>query len=386
MEREWFGVRVTRIGKTLLFRYARSCAVGILASLALLVIGVTVTWQSMLYVSLLSILLGLFRSRFASTPFAIASALILSQIVKLFPIPSDGWWSSEVHAVISIQVFPWLIIGAICALCEFAMYWWNVKDGVLPTLVTSKRGRRIGALKIQLGFVVPVAVWMQPISDHAVNVSWSVHPWLFSNWPPVAFGILPLVFGLHALLTAIEPVRVLRQLRLLDVAIAVVYAGGFALGHWLWPAYAWYASIVVIAMIEVFRFIWRRVDSIMEPLCTPDTRGVRVLYTIRNSLSEKLGVKPGEIVTHVNQTPVHTEYDLHFAMEQNPAYAKFQVIDAHDELRLVSSPVFEGERHQLGLLLVVPSDRPAVRLSRPLGLLETIYLRRDRRRRGTGAD
>ncbi|WP_067621161.1 hypothetical protein [Alicyclobacillus acidiphilus] len=379
LERDWFGVRVTRIGKTLLVRYAKSCLVGLLASVALLAIGVEVSWQSMLYVTLMALVLGLIRSRFAATPFAISASLILSELTKVLPLPKTGAWHGVVQVIQSVQAGPWLAIGAVCSLAELVMTMWNAHDAVLPTLVTSRRGRRIGALKLQLGFVVPVVTWMTPIHHHAVVIDWSVHPWLFANWPPISFGALPLVFGIHALLTSLDPARVLRQLSYLQLIVVLVFIAGFTAGHWLWPAYQWYTAVVVIVLFEVFRFLWRRTDAGMEPMCAPDTRGLRVLYTIRNSLSAKLGVRPGEIVTHVNQIPVHTEYDLHFAMEQNPAYAKFQVIDTRGELRLVSSPVFEGERHQLGLLLVVPSDEPAMRLRRPFGLLETLYLRRAKR-------
>ncbi len=115
-----------------------------------------------------------------------------------------------------------------------------------------------------------------------------------------------------------------------------------------------YAAVAVIVVTELFRAAVRRLDRSLEPRFAPDDRGIRVLYVIRGSLAERLGIRPAELITYVNQAPVHTEYDFHFALGQNPAYARFQVTDERGEPRLVSSPVFEGECHDLGLILSCP--------------------------------
>lgn len=381
-ERMWFGIRVTRIGKTLIIRYLKACLFGLVGSVGLLILGAMVSWQSVLFVALLSLVLGLIRTRMAATPFAIAVAVILAAIAHVIRLPLQSMFAKPVDFLQSFSIQSWLAIGVVSTLSELGLQWWTSRDATLPALVTSKRGRRVGALKIQLGFVLPLAIWMTPgtsvagIHPATLVFKTSIEPWLFTPHTAVAIGILPAVFGVHALFTALEPTRVLIQLRWWSLILSAVFAAGFVVNHFLWPPYGWVAAPIAIALLELFRSVWRRVDESSEPRCSPDSRGVMILYTIRNSLSEKLGLKSGEIITHVNQTPVHTEYDLHFAVEQNPAYAKFQVIDTRGELRLVGNPVFEGERHQLGLLIVVPNDQPALRLRRPFGLLETVYLRR----------
>lgn len=383
-ERMWFGIRVTRIGKTLLVRYGRACLFGLAGSIGLLLVGATVTWQSMLFVALLSIALGLIRSRLATTPIAISVAIILAAISDYLRIPTDGRFATILHFLQTFPIQSWLVIGVVATLSELGLQWWNGRDAILPALVTSKRGRRIGALKVQLGFVVPLAVWMAPIHHVTMSFGMGTRPWLFTPQTAVSIGILPAVFGVHVLLTALKPKRVLLQLRWCTLVQSMAFAVGFAVNDWLWPPYGWVAAPIVIALFELVRRVWRRIDESSDPMYSPNLKGVMVLYTIRNSLSEKLGLRPGEIITHVNQTPVHTEYDLHFAVEQNPAYAKFQVIDTRGELRLVGNPVYEGERHQLGLIVVVPNDEPALCLKRPFGFLETIYLRRLRSHRQDG--
>lgn len=374
-ERQWFGIRVTRIAMPLLFRYLKACVVGLVASLLLLAVGATVSWQMVAFVVGLSIVVGFVRTRFASTPFVVSIALVLASIAHYVPLTSNANVNIGITFLRGFQIESWLLIGIVACLSELLLQWWNRRDAVLPVLMTSKRGRRIGALKIQLGFSIPLLVWITPTKYATLSFSGSLHPWLLSG-QAVSLGALSVICGLHALFTSLKPERVLVQWRWLNAIQGAILAGGFAIIFWLHTNLGCLSGVLLIVVSEIARSLWRRVDASSEPVYGPDARGVMILYTIRNSLSHKLGLQPGEVITHVNQTPVFTEYDLHFAFEQNPAYAKFQVIDLKGEMRLVGNPVYEGERHQLGLLVVLPSDVPALKLHRPLGFLETVYLRK----------
>jgi hypothetical protein len=53
--------------------------------------------------------------------------------------------------------------------------------------------------------------------------------------------------------------------------------------------------------------------------------------------------------------PVNTPFDLHFAINQNPAFVKLEVMDDQGEIRFVGKPRYTGEHHNLGLILV-PDD------------------------------
>ncbi|MFB5192263.1 PDZ domain-containing protein [Alicyclobacillus fastidiosus] len=377
-ERIWFGIRVTRIIQPVIFRYMKASAVGLVGSLALVLLGAVVSWQTTLFVAVLSIALGLIRSRFLSTPTAISIALSCSLIAKYIKVPEGVWYARIITFLQTFEMRSWLLIALVACLAELFLQWWNQRDAVFPAVVTSKRGRRIGALKIQLGFSVPLVVWMTPIQGVSFTFHDGVKPWLVAADHPVALCVVPAVFGMHALFTALRPERVMRQFRRWNLVYAAILAAGFAVAYWLRSDAGYLAAPILVVLMEVVRSVWRRVDESSEPAYAPASRGVMVLYTIQDSLAHRLGILPGEVITHVNQTPVHSEYDLHFAFEQNPAYAKFQVLDARGEVRLIGNPVYEGERHQLGLLVVVPDEQPALNVTRPFGFLETLYLRRQK--------
>ncbi|ACV57466.1 PDZ domain-containing protein [Alicyclobacillus acidocaldarius] len=374
-ERVWFGVRVTRIGKTLLLRYGRAVVVGLAASFALLAAGAQVTISSALYVFMVSIVLGVIRSRMAAAPIAISVSVLLSSLARAYHGAVPAGLLPVWRAIVEMPQADWLAIAAAAALSEAVLGLWGTRDAILPALVTSRRGRRMGAMKLQFGYVVPVVVWITPLAHSELVFVSGWHPWHVPFGLPLECFAVPLALGWHALLTSLRVERVLRYLRWLDLLRGAILAAGFV-GACMWRQQsALYAAAAGIAVTELFRLAVRRMDRTLEPQFAPDGQGLRVLYVIRGSLAERLGIRPGELITHVNQAPVRTEYDFHFALEQNPAYARFQITDARGEPRLVSSPVFEGERHDLGLIFVLPGEEPALRLKRPFGFLETLYLR-----------
>jgi hypothetical protein len=141
--------------------------------------------------------------------------------------------------------------------------------------------------------------------------------------------------------------------------------------RWLHPV--WAAVGAILALVAREWGVWAQFlrETRREPLFAPSPDGVRVLATVEGSLAEKMGLRPGEVITQVNQVPVHTAYDLHFALDQNPAYARLHVLDLHGELRMAGKPVYVGERHQLGLIPVPDMGSPALRLQ-PGGLFATL--------------
>ncbi|WP_206922162.1 PDZ domain-containing protein [Alicyclobacillus suci] len=374
-ERLWFGVRVTRIIQPVILRYIKACVIGLAGSVALVLLGATASWQTILFVAVLSLVLGLFRFRFLSSIVAIPIALTCSFVAHDLPVSGNSWYARIIEFLQTFQMRSWVLIAIVVCLAELFLQWWTSRDAVFPALVTSKRGRRIGALKLQLGFSMPLVIWMSPIEGVGISFHDGVRPWLMELHHPVTLCVMPTVFGIHALFTALKPERVLIQFRRWNLLYAAILAAGFSVVYWLHSDMGYLAAPVLIVVMEVVRYVWRRVDEASEPAYSPSSQGVMVLYTIRNSLSHKLGILPGEVITHINQTAVHTEYDLHFAFEQNPAYAKFQVLDQRGEVRLIGNPVYEGERHQLGLIVVVSGEAPVLKLARPFGFLETLYLK-----------
>jgi hypothetical protein len=374
-ERSFFGVRLTRILIPQTVRYLKAICVGVLVTLIALVLHVEVRPGEIFAVAGISIVLGLIRLRFASTSTAISVLLILASAAKAFPALNLSFFAKEWRYLSGMHVDSWIQILSLLFLAQLLLVIWSRNNGVAPALVASKRGRELGAVVIQWSFIVPFGVFVPGQISPSILLT-------HFNWLTLLGGItlaaMPGLVGWHGVVSTITPKRTATQLALVSGVCAVLLTGLVAALHYtvLSPLLICLsASIVsiVIPELHVWRVKW--VESNRQPICQTSEDGVVVLYTIPGSLAEQIGLKMGEIITHVNQVPVHSEYDLHFALDQNPAYAKLQVVDTRGEIRIVGKPVYAGERHQLGAILVSGTGNVPMYHKRRFGLLQTLYLK-----------
>lgn len=373
-ERRFFGVRVTRVWKPLFFRYMKNLVVGVVVSFAALALGLTVTVWEIVVVSGLSVLLACVRLRGFATPYAVSLCIVLSITFRhmnvLRPISQQTAWNAIWHHVIGFHIFGWVGLLALMYFAEAILFVWNPVP-VAPVLFESRRGRSIGGFVLQFSYLVPIGVWTPGF--YAVPHLPSHWPWL-SSAPGISLMGLPVVLGFGATLSTSNWRQIVKLRTKSSLVTALTLSGVFYLTYRYGILYALLA--VAMTWVALEWYIWRlkRQESLKDPLYVARDEGVFVLCTIKGSAAEQMGLAPGDCITHVNQVPVHTAYDLHFALDQNPAYAKLQVVDSRGEIRLVGTPVYAGERHRLGLI-TVPERNAAAYQNRSFGLLQSHYLR-----------
>lgn len=372
-ERRSFGVRVTRPWRAAGRRWLCGLAAGALVSGACLCVGVTVSLWEIAAVSALSVLLAVFRLRWMTPVYSAAVWGLVAWVASLgarasaTASPLSRSWLAGFHAV------DWAVVVGASALAESLWLLWARHWPVAPAALTGKRGRTIGAFVVQLSWVVPVLVLI-PGGQPAPWLPPSSWPWL-APAGGVAFAAFPVVSGFHGVFAGQYPNAAVGKAVLWTAASGFAVLAGAVLSHWLGPAAVATGLVFAAALREMSVWQARRAESRAEPLCAVAVDGVRILSVLKGSLAEQMGLMPGEVITHVNHIPVHSAYDLHFAFDQNPAYAKLQVVDARGEARIVGKPVYQGERNQLGLILAPDGRRPGQWSAPAFGLLQTLYLR-----------
>lgn len=65
-----------------------------------------------------------------------------------------------------------------------------------------------------------------------------------------------------------------------------------------------------------------------------------------------MGLRIGEMISKVNSIPVQDKNQLYIALQKNSAHCKLEVFDNDGEIRFVQRALFEGDHHELGLLLI----------------------------------
>ncbi len=379
LEKRFFGIRVTRVWFPLARREAVALGMGAGLSAALFALGVVVPWWQVAVFTGLSFIAAILGLRWLSPGYPVAVLVMVGGVAAAFP-PAVG--NSLIVTAFNhlrlVNAAAWSVLVGLNWLVEAVLLVFHREQGA-PALVRSRRGKAVGAVAVQLSFVTPVLV-LQPGSGHWLSGLPHLWPWLGTavgaggNPGGLAWIGMPLLLGFSGLALSQSAPRLVTRVALdSGMAGVLALAGGFAQAYF----HGWYggAGLLLAALARGLTLNWQwRQDLQPDPLLAGHPQGVRVLAVHRGSLAKQLGLQTGTVITHVNQFPVHSLYDLHFALDQSPAYAKLQVIQPDGEPRLVGGSIFTGERNQLGLVLLPDEVEIPSYAGRVGGLFATLQM------------
>ncbi|MFX4301354.1 hypothetical protein ACOJUR_03610 [Alicyclobacillus tolerans] len=371
-ERQLFGIRITRIGKPLLVRQLKSIAMGVIITAALLYLGCSVTQGELFWFIACSMLFSIAQLRWMNSISSITLLMILTWILKNIPnLTLRGW----MKPLLDFQSSSWMIIVSALALSQIILFLWTGSEEVSPTILRGKRGRSIGGFFLQVSSMIPIAIWTPGL---IWNLNEKTAPfYLLKNTLSVGVLGIPFLIG-QSYRAGSTPPSQFKKLNILLSFIQFIVAG-FAVymsvavhKDFMIPISA---AIIFLSMEGLF-FHFRYKEKRRDAIITPISSGTRILHTLRGSLAREIGLATGETILQVNQMPVRNEYELHFAIDANPAYVKFQIVDIQGEVRMIGKPIYSGERHQLGLLILSEEDINVTEEKRAFGLFMSLFSKR----------
>jgi membrane-associated protease RseP (regulator of RpoE activity) len=157
---------------------------------------------------------------------------------------------------------------------------------------------------------------------------------------------------------------------------------GAALLAWWLPALLPLAALCTLLLHEAIIWRSRLVESTQIPLYVNDQRGLRILGIVPGTPAEAMKLQAGEIISKVNGTRVFTKEDLHEALQNNSAMYKLEVLNREGEIKFVQRARYEGEHHQLGVILS-PDERATYYASaEPATLIDLLRRARTAKRSG----
>lgn len=363
LERRLFGIRVTSAEQQTIRSVLYGVLGGIAASLLMAGLGIVLNPTDFIYVWVLAVVLAIFNVRFICFAYAGGILSAISLVLQSLPEFSVAWpWLGSIYTDLrELSISHLLALVAVLHLIEAFLVAMHGKYGASPVVVLGKRGRLIGGFILQKFWAIPLA---------AVVVTGTAgfdapHWWLLL--PAASFQGLqvlpvPAVLGYSAVALARHPAeKAARSAKWLAVYAAILLAlsiGGSYVNWLLWIA------AVFSPLAHELLIWWETTDEkIRQPRFIKPLQGVRILAILPDSPAASMELHPGEIISKVNGAPVNSPFDLHFAINQNPAFIKIEVIDEQGEIRFVGKPRFSGEHHSLGIILTPDeSAREFVRL------------------------
>jgi hypothetical protein len=326
---------------------------GLAASIVTVMIGLVIPPAAVgLFVLVTLLLSATTKIRLLSPAYVIGIGffLLIFAAGQTLPIPyfSDIFTKLEEKIYPAIAVFMGLLI-----IIEGILMVQNGSAATSPKLLKSKRGQWIGIHEVKRVWAVPVFFL---IPGDAITK-------LFDWWPIFTYGgdtyslmLVPFVIGFHHQVQTQLPKMAVVQLGRQVIALGVVTFLAALTGFWL-PIIA--IAVVALAMIgrEAITIKQRVKEENSAVYFSKKNNGIMILGILPNSPAEKMELQVGELITKVNGIPVYNETNFYEGLVRNRAHCKLEVIDTNGQIRFASRALFEGEHHELGVLLVSDQEK-----------------------------
>jgi len=288
---------------------------GLVGSIVMVVVGVTLDNTGILYVWIIAILLMLVNPRYMCFSYA-GGIISLSSLIFGFP---------------KVDVPSLMAIVAILHLVESVLIYFNGHKHSVPIYMQDKRYGVVGGFSLMRFWPIPIIIMTvmsgQALTGDTVSMpDWwpllkSVEMLEAADLENLTYIILPVVAALGysdiAITQTPEQKSCKSALALSGYSIALLVLSVISSYH---RPLQWAAAIFGPAFHELLIINGRRTQKKNKPLYTPSDRGVRVLDVLPDSVSEKMGVKRGDIIYSINGKNILEEENITEIFTYFPTY------------------------------------------------------------------
>ncbi|GIO26416.1 PDZ domain-containing protein [Ornithinibacillus bavariensis] len=341
-ERKYFGTKVFDILFEWKDTWSFSILIGIVYSILIVGFGMVFTYETILILSVVMILLSLsFRFSFLSPSYTIGITYVVLLIISSYPeyfrfLQMDG----------EVNFIGLAILGGLFLFVEAHFINRVKRNGTFPTLVKGKRGGWVGKHFIKKTAIIPVFLLVP---------TGLIEPFA-SYWPYLSFGdehyaliLFPFLLGIEHGIRGGLPHKVAQKLSMSMLGLAMVVFG-IAVGSIFIPALSSVSIMVAIVGREWINYRERVKDLQKSPFFNHTNDGLRVLGIIPGSPADRLNILIGETISKVNGIKIQSEEELYEALQQTGSFFKMELFDLDGEIRFVQSAMYEGDHHELGLI------------------------------------
>ncbi|MEC1664833.1 S1C family serine protease [Bacillus halotolerans] len=345
-ERKTFHTRIADIYDELKFTYTKGLIPGILLSIVLGVLGISIPLGMLAIIAVMTAAAALtLRANWMSAAYIVSVSMLIGfglQVNQAEPF-LDRF--PQGYAVVwpALAVFLGLLVIA-----EGAVAYRSAHVKTSPGLVVSSRGLPIGQQLANRIWLLPLFI-LVPGNGLESHLSW----WPVFSVPGESFHFLwiPYFVGFGQRVQGSLPETSIR-ITAKRVCILGLIVSALGAASLLWTPLAG-AAVCAAVLGRIFLFVKQRVNDNAAPFYfSKRDQGLMVLGIIPNTPAEDLELKIGEIITKVNGVPVKHVSDFYEALQRNRAYVKLEIIGLNGEIRFDQRASYEGEHHELGILFV----------------------------------
>jgi len=351
LERKFFSSRLKFLPRELIRTLLWGVAAGLAASLLMAFIGIRLEADTGLLLWVIALGLLLLRVRYFTLAYAAGVLGLLQLLLGLIPgyeraTGPAGWFYA---AVMGVDLPALFALVAILHMVQGGMILLQEKRLAAPLYVESKRGKIVGAFQLQGFWPVPLFL-LTPVTDGTLMPPWQ--PLFSGNWSVSGWGLLafPAVIGFTQMTLSFLPrVKLRQQAGLMWISGAIVLGASLLAAYW--RPFAWALPLLAILSLEAITWYSSRLERYRSPIYVSGAQGIKILGIMPGSAAENMGLAVGESILKANGERVESSEELHQAIRLNSAFCKLEVANLEGQSKFVSTPLFEDQHHQLGLLL-----------------------------------
>ncbi|WP_025678658.1 PDZ domain-containing protein [Paenibacillus massiliensis] len=349
---------------------------GLLVSLLGMFIGIHLTGAGIVCLWVTVAVLMLFRIRYLCFAYAVG-LLGVVQAILLWTGEwrADGWLGLVVQTVRELDMVALLIIVALLHGAEALLVAWRQGRDATPVFMEGKRGRLVGGYLMQSYWPVPLLL-LVPVTD-GLSLPW---PTLLGGEGLYMLAALPVMMGYSGMTTGFLPRQKTGMASRRLVLYSVLLLGLSLIAAW-WSPFMIVAALFAFLAHEALFWYDSYEERNAPPLFVHPEEGLRVLAVLPGSPAESLGIQAGESIYKANGILIHTKEELHRALRLNAAFCKLEIRNLQGESKFLQRALYEGDHHQLGLVLA-PDEAAGWAVSgRQMSVLQLLGMKKGARRK-----
>lgn len=314
-------------------------------SIITVVFGLYLNLEIILLLSIIVILWSVTGSTaFLSASYTIGVTFLIALVLPLLPIQQSVFNLDFQALKVEYLTTLALLMGLFLFLEGFMLKF--TRQTSFPSKKMSKRGVRVGQQSLKKLILVPFFVLL-PAAEMPFQLP--LFPTFDIGGQAYMLAFIPIIFGYYYPVQSKLPDKAASQLGKPTILLGVFVwlIAGFS---FYYPIFSIVAIIIGLAGKEWVTFSFKREDRMQPSIYYPLDKGLKVMAIIPDSPAEKLHIHIGETILKVNGNEVKSGVEFHEALQNSGAFFKLSVLNVDEEIRFVTSPLYEEDHYALGLV------------------------------------
>ncbi len=345
-ERNSFHIRVQDMYEELKFTYTKGLFIGLIVSIILFALGVSLPFGTLVLLAIMTAILGLtLRLRLLSAAFSVGITFLAAQILVNGQVAN----AEQFFIGLSETSFSSLsILASLLIIAEGVLVFRTAHKRTSPYVKTSTRGLPIGTHIANRSWMLPL-LFLVPGGELMSTLPW--WPVLTVNGEPFMLLFVPFFLGFHQQVQGSLPKESIKVTGVRVIWLGIITLLVSVVSIWV-PIVSFIALLVAIVGREFITIRQRMNDDSAAFYFSKRDKGLMILGILPHSPAEKMSLQVGEMIMKVNGHAVKTIDEFYQALQKNRAYCKLEVIDFNGEIRFTQRALYDGEHHELGILFV----------------------------------